>query len=283
MSTLAKLKFPPPYDGVRAKWAPIFVEPILGSGERITIAVAAIGEKEIVITPVPEMAALKSFYGKQVGGVVFEAEAAIEAFRPDLEERGVLALTEPGTAFSGIFVGQIRDGAGDSVAEIAEDGLRLCASLFYRPANPKHYSVQNLRADVRRFVSKKHQSLEKSFNYRFQCTNNARPTRIDFAGEVLVANLGLLAPTKIAESVKAAKAGVCDLETYRERFPERDQAAYELILGAEPSVPEVDEAVEEIAYIAEHQQIATKTMRTANRIGEYIVQSESKGGLFRQF
>ena len=56
------MKFPELRTYVRGNWMPIQIEPILGSGERLTIGVIAYDEKEAIVLLAPGLKRLECLY-----------------------------------------------------------------------------------------------------------------------------------------------------------------------------------------------------------------------------
>lgn len=121
--------FPSSDDYIRCQWAPIIIEPILGSGERLTIGVAVTNETGFFVKSANAFSRLECLYGNMAGTVIFAAKASLEALETDLAERGVDALTSPETAFASVFVGEIRDGEGNSLEAVANYWLSASSSL----------------------------------------------------------------------------------------------------------------------------------------------------------
>jgi len=97
------IKFPPfpDYDG---EWAPIFFEPILASGERITIAIAVLGEgNEFKVFDTLSNEVIDTLYGsksEQVINIVKWCRASLEQYIS--VNRSLLGWESP---INGIFMG----------------------------------------------------------------------------------------------------------------------------------------------------------------------------------
>lgn len=121
--------FPPPRSEIRASWAPVYFEPIMGSGERFGVGIAVVGELDFVVLTAPGLSKLDLLYGSSGSDVVFMVNAALEGLSSDLAERGVAALTAPRPGAAGLHIGPVRDGAGPTLIAIAEEWLPLFSSF----------------------------------------------------------------------------------------------------------------------------------------------------------
>src|ERR1043165_3789268 len=110
MESLKAEQFPQFERTVRAKWAPVLLSPIIGSPERLVVAVVAVSDNNFCIEEANALRKLECLFGKAAETAVFAAETAIEELRADLARRGIDALTEPTPIFSGISVGPVSEG-----------------------------------------------------------------------------------------------------------------------------------------------------------------------------
>lgn len=122
-------EFPKVQEQVRCKWAPICIEPIAGSGEKLTIGVAAINEAGFSISSANSLNRLTCLYGDKAKTVIFAAQASLASLEQDLSARRMEALRDPKAAFSSVFFGEIKEGSGSSLEEISTYWLSTISSL----------------------------------------------------------------------------------------------------------------------------------------------------------
>ena len=129
------LLFPPRNENIRAQWMPIYIEPMVGSGERICIGVATVSDDGFLVVPVVALDRLECLYGKEVGAVLLAADFVTNDLRNALAKDGAAALGNWNPPMEGAYCGRIAHGAGASLEEIARTGLMMCASLVGRLAD----------------------------------------------------------------------------------------------------------------------------------------------------
>jgi hypothetical protein len=293
----SELQFPTRHDSVRAKWVPIYIEPVVGSGERITIGVAVAHQNSYLTVPVVALERLECLYGKENQALMFAAKAAIESFERVLSKEGDLALETWHAPFEGVIKGTTRIGAGNSLEEIARSGLMLCSSLVEKLADAEEIeepraavSMSRLERLIKEKVLTTRQSLEISFNRPFKYATTARATRIGFVGQRLAANFALLAPPFLAPQVKDAKAKLWDLAQLKEHIqrPEFNLSSqlqnFELLINrvreddpqySDKQIESVQEAFNELELEADHKEIRCRSLKSPDEIASHIIKLEA--------
>ncbi len=125
--------FPQLHDGVRARWAPVFFEPISGSYERFVVGVAAINDQGFHLEWANQLDRLTCFYGTDAVGAVSAIQIAGEYLKDDLAKRASEALSSPDPAVTGIGFGELREAEGSSLESVAKSwmaALSLCGWLL---------------------------------------------------------------------------------------------------------------------------------------------------------
>ncbi len=292
-----KLQFPPRNDSVKAKWVPIYIEPMVGSGERIAIGVVVAHQAGYLTVPVASLERLECIYGKENRALMFAAKNAIESFDRVLSKEGDRALETWTAPFEGVIKGVIRMGAGNSLEEIARTGLMLCSSLVEKIADVDEVedsgsAVTTVRLErlIKEKVLAKRQSLEISFNRSFKYVKSGREARIGFVGQRLVANFGLLVPFHLNQLFNNAKAKLWDLEQIRDdvKRPEFNLSSelnnFELLVNrvrdedpqySEKQIKAVQEAYNELEFEADRRKIICRPMKSPDEIANHIVKLEA--------
>src|SRR3989442_157770 len=135
------LDFPDRSEQVRGHWSPVYIEPMIGSGERICIGIAVVSESSHLTVPVTALSRLECVYGKEVDSLLYASKLAIETLQASLKGNGALEAWAP--PFEGIYLGRIREGAGSSLEDIARAGLTLCASLVEKIGESDEETVRS--------------------------------------------------------------------------------------------------------------------------------------------
>lgn len=208
----------------RASWAPVFFEPITGSGERITVAVvvcdAAGGEvKRTVRDDV-----LKALYGSKRAHLSQMIDFVLAALRSQIGHR---APTIPLTGFS-LGSWQEASSRAERYGVLRQAVYRSCsmASLDELDAQEDEATAQEgarqWQAQVRQSVIERRPELANSFNREVQLISNGMPPRIGFLFEDRGANFATLRPTGLSTSVGTVRGKLYELVMVkREGFVKR--------------------------------------------------------------
>lgn len=132
MDTLAKLaqelldQFPP-FPTHEATWNPIYMEPVMCSGERIAIAVIAFDSDGCEALKTLSPARLLGLFGTQATGMANMIDLVIEAALRHGNEGNLDNFRAP---LSGITLGESRSGLGENRRDVLQQAASL-TSCFY--------------------------------------------------------------------------------------------------------------------------------------------------------
>lgn len=306
--SLSNLQFPSRRGEIQGKWAPLMFEPVLGSGERLTVAVVAALNGKVHVKYAPALERFECLYGAGSADVLIAVHIAIEDLKSRADSRGAEILADTDLAVHNAYLGAQRDGNGASVEEILDGALRLCSSfanwsppgstLFLEEGvdeslgklelpGPHSSRESQLVKLVSGYVVDKAPGFERSFSRRFRTSKSGRASKIDFAGQTLVANLRPIYPGRqLASCVDRGKAGLLDLEIYRGSSGLLQATDHALFLhvptrNSRPDMTRiqkqhVDEAVEELTAIASKQDLKAVSFSQTDQIGEAILRGEGR-------
>ncbi len=117
------IDFPKRRDAVHGQWSPIYIEPVVGSGERICVGVAAVNGKASLVVPVVALDRLECLYGKGVDAILLASRVALEYTRQMLNKDGGHALRTWKAPMDGLYIGPAVPSEGDTLEEIARTGI----------------------------------------------------------------------------------------------------------------------------------------------------------------
>jgi hypothetical protein len=303
MLSLDSSNFPSKDGLVRATWAPVLLRPIIGSPEQLVIGVAAVGDGDFCIERANGFDRLQCLFAGDANMTIVAAQAALDFLSEQLAVQPMCALTD----FSGVVIGEVREGEGESLRQIAVTWMTALSSL-YRPAAATQFDLpavtavnvadvveieqvgDRLPALVLNYVIQKRPGLDRYFRKDIrdkirQRRTNISGVNIDFAGSKLVANFGTLFASQYAPSVDRIKTRLWELKV------DRDTArgaliyrAHEMIVqhpGSDnPQVTEkqaarVTEALEALEEQAKKEEICLRPLQSVTQIGEHILRQEA--------
>lgn len=207
----------------RARWTPVYLEPIQGSGERLTVAIVVTTGERAEIRPVVRPDVLKAIFGAKAKGIRGIVELAVDSLSGYLKASGSIAGWR--SPISGIHLGQDREAASDDVEGIIRQAIQSAASLSVLDPLSQDSSddeesqiqVANRKwADqIRDEIGKRRLELLPYFNRPGKFFENGEPVRFGFLGQGLVAQFGVLRPASIQPSVRDARARLWELSRAR--------------------------------------------------------------------
>jgi hypothetical protein len=130
MSTPLELNERPPVDdGVQCSWAPIYIDPLPGSGQRLTVGVVAANGEASHLARADRPDRLTCLLGEAGKAMVFAAEASLDAFEKLLADQGIEALKDPHWLSASVSLGDIRQARGRSIRDVASLWFSFTSSL----------------------------------------------------------------------------------------------------------------------------------------------------------
>lgn len=297
ISPNTSLSFPPRNENVRAEWMPIYIEPMVGSGERICVGVATANDTGFLVVPVVALNRLECVYGKDAEAILLAADFVVNDLRSALTKSGAVALSDWKPPMEGVYSGRIVRGAGASLEEIARTGLTICASLVERLADADEetnsaaglMSGNRLEQLVKEKVLSVRPGLEQMFGRQYKRGENVRSVTIGFVGNVIAGNFGALVPQSLASNVDNIRAKLWNLEHLRKDFELPSLVASNVdrfeMLVYRPSneAPEysdrqlksINEAVNALEAEANEQGICFRPFTGYDAIAEVLLEAEA--------
>lgn len=232
----------PPLPTYTATGVAMFLEPIAGSGERLCVAVAARGEDgRWRIAPVLGDDQARCMVGEQADRLFGFARVGMTSLEQHLESGEPLNTWS--APASGLTLGPIARGHVTDLPMMLRTLARNHAFLSSPPsfsdtsiddtASPDDGSEKWLK-QVRHAVNARNPLLDGAFSQRITLVEQGIPTRLDFLGHRLAAQIGCLIPgSALSRQMCIAKAKLWDLEALRDSgrgpIPQGSQR-YELLI-----------------------------------------------------
>jgi hypothetical protein len=298
--------FPTFRSSVRARWAPLLLEPIAGSYERLVIGVAVVGADGFHVEFANALERLKCLYADNAHGAVYAIQLAAEHLNQDLARRAAEAISDPRPAISGISIGECRDAEGESLEAIGKSWMCALSSLYDTDVGgldaqldvsdeevdgPSDGGGDRLPLLVMNYVSERREGYAQFFSAdlregrKRRATGKSHEVLIDFAGSKLVANFGTLQAAALAKSITLIKRRLWDLKVERDSDPHAVmRRQHEMILQRppldDPQVTEkqhtkVSEALGALESQADQEELRLRALSTVAQIGDHILATEA--------
>lgn len=285
MNTLTKLfPEPPTYKGL---WQSIYIEPIVGSGELISVAAVAFGNNnEFRIIQSIQNELLDCLYGSQSPDMQGMIDWLIESASLEIKRNGnLIGWISP---FNGIKVGKPFEAADENIEGILRQAIRFTSSLSIlaldaeREENeeyPRKYTEQ-WTTSIAEELRSINPHLSSFFKQKIQVSESNLLTTYGFLTERYVSNFGLLVPIRLASSLNGIKAKLFDLESLKRSNvvlikPEK----YEILIGtpslkdptlSSKSIQKIKETIKMVTELAKVENVGVFRAENARQAAEYL-------------
>lgn len=122
----ALLKQFPSLPELTAQWAAFTIEPIMGSGERITFAVCGSDGQTVDGIRTLSIEVLRAIFQDQAEAVNSFIEMGYQAAIAHFQNDAAAPFQPP---LSGLFMGKLREGRGDSLQDVLMQGVSLSSGF----------------------------------------------------------------------------------------------------------------------------------------------------------
>jgi hypothetical protein len=303
---LIPLAFPPQRDQVRAQWAPVFLEPILGSGERLTVAIIVVANGQIAVERAPRLNRLSCLYGSAASDLSIAIDLTVQLLQQFARTAGLQILDGTVSPLHNISIGRARNMSGATIAEVIETAFSASSSFTLWPEERGQLVEDNdiyeeindteifsISASNRQLLNKvmmhvitSDPNLGRCFRYKWRVSKEGRKQAIDFVGSRLIANVRMLLPgQRLNTSFERVKAGLYDLEVFRRAQVIAAANEYRLLLhvptqGTQPDMSDLQarrltEAADELQSQALQERLALRTVNSTDEIVTEILRLEA--------
>lgn len=278
----------------KAVWAPVYLEPIMHSGECFTIGIAAIGkDKSVKVVPTINQRQLRCLFGQHGAESFYNmGSLCLEALSDHVSK--TKKLTKWKSPLSGITLGEPRQANGESIDDIILIAKRLCACLSSVEKVESNGLLQvgdGLTAgdewpmEIKEAVQLAAPHLVRNFSQSYEVIEGGRPPRYDYFGARYVANFGKLSPRRLAEGMARARMKLWNLDIVREDSRLLSGiTTYEFLLWkpednfplySETERKNLAEAILELQEEAKKRALSTFPVRTAEEASRHIIHLET--------
>ena len=273
----------PSYRGV---WAPVFLEPIVGSGERVTIAVIAISKNnEYKVIQAIRNELLDCLYGMNSVNIQDMIDFVIKSFHTTIKKNNTIDNWV--SPFDGVILGKKVEAIDESLDGILRQAIRFSSSLSTLALDadrnddevqPRRYAEQfskNIQSELKLIKP----WLLSSFNQRIKLSDAEIMTSYGFINDRYASNFGLLIPTRMSVSLNSVKAKLFDLEKLRKSQYLMKPTTIEVIIGTpyledptltDKSVERLKSSLEMIEEFAYKEDIKVFRAESAKVAAEHI-------------
>lgn len=273
-----------------AIWTPIYFEPIINSGERITIGLIAFNEakndKKVIKTVKYEL--LECIYGLQAVNINDLIDITIKSIEFFLDTSIDVKNWNP--PMQGVYLGTLKEASDYSLSGIFKQALIQSSSLGSLAMLSNHGEddiktkkhndtwAQSIFTKVLNIDNKYKSNIRR----KIEIGTTGTKTTYHFMTNSYVSNMGMIFPHRLSSSINIIKAKLLDLETlYKSNYIFKP-TNYELIFG----IPSKDDPlitkktmesiygwVEHLNEIASKENISIFTSDSNDDIAEHLIES----------
>lgn len=296
-SLLSSLPPAPTYPG---QWAPIYLEPMMASGESLTIAVAARGRNsECRVCPAIRPHVLDAMFGQKSAGVGKIIALACSSLQRHLQDNGSFEGWAP--PVSGMRVGRVRETVSSDILGLLRQAVALTASLAAMDLDVDDEEADEVSDVVQGDTGSKRDPWPKQFesavlgksprlsgyfNATFHVSERARPSKIFYLSERVALNTGKLIPgSNLSSMLERNKARLLDLLTVRDRDDRMiPRAHYELVVFrpgfedptySERQVDSLKRSIEALEEAGDKHSLRVQTVESAEQAAERLFAAEA--------
>lgn len=210
----------------KGEWRAIQLEPIIGSGERITVAISALGQNgEHKAIQAIRTDLLECLYGEKAK----EMSDMISLILQSLKSQHA-NLNEWVAPFEGVAISPPQQTISKDINGILRQAIQFSASLSSLALAVEHneesqsnqVKKENTRwaNAVKALVVNRNPALSRYFDAQYQATEKSPiKSKLSFASPNYVANVGTLQPTRLSPSVQSLKSKILDIEIFKNDTP----------------------------------------------------------------
>jgi hypothetical protein len=284
----------PAYPGM---WTSVYLEPMMASGERLTIAVAAIGKNgECRVSPAIRAHVLDAMFGNQADGLSKMIKLVCSSLQRHLQLTN--SFDEWSPPFSGVTLGKIRDTSSSDLVGLLRQAVSMTASLAALDFEADEEETDNLEDDgigsrkdpwpklFEGAVIARDPRLGTYFNQTFMVSDTARPAKIFFLSGRSAINTGKLIPgSALSAMFERNKARLLDLLVVRDRddklFP---RAHFELVVFrpsfddptySERQIDSLKRSIEALEQAGDRHDLRVQTVQSEDEAAERVLNAEA--------
>lgn len=282
-ATLEKLEFPvlPEY---RAAWQPIFLEPLQGSGERLTVAVAIKGSDGAVwVAPTFCSHLTQCFVGRSESARILQfISVCAKSAEIHLNERFSLNGWEP--PLSGFSIGDPRDAVGNDIEDVLMQAV--CMSSYFgamryktnRFSKEKGIRSRAWQSKIKKEIVRRVRDAAKCFDVQIPSLGGRLSTRIGFFCADYAANFGVVSGDAKKNSTQLIniQGKLWQLDRLRDAssidLPKQTELILEVVGGADQEGQKAaEDFLEEIRLEADRRDIGVFQARDVPSAAEHLI------------
>lgn len=206
----------------QARWAPILLEPVVGTGERVTVAILVDQGDGLKVFPALRPAFIQAAFGNSA-----EDFRSLMSILSQSIEQGMFSessIADWERPFDGVVLGEFSSAAGSSTQDIVDSAITLSSSFHWsgrngsrRQKGTDHHKSRLLECEIRDSVIKLRPDSRRFFGRSIANSADRNDRRVGFFDDFYAAQFGVLtAGSSFGTSKAYTKSKLWDLERLRD-------------------------------------------------------------------
>jgi hypothetical protein len=239
---------------IKGEWLPIYIEPIHMSGERFTIAIAAIANTgDVHVFETIDSNLIKAMYQDRSDEILGIIDFALASLKQFIEQEKSLQHWQ--SPLSGIIKGKVTQAEGVEFQHIINQGVQRCSSLSMlytgrEEKNDEQVQEQRVGSAIKTCLININSNYKNCFN-RIVSLNDARNRRYSFIYQKYVTNVAVATNNT---SLDRALVKVIDINDLKED-PSSEFEKMEIIITAPINKPINSSIVDQVKAEADRYKL----------------------------
>ncbi|EST59197.1 hypothetical protein K151_2027 [Proteus hauseri ZMd44] len=228
----------PKTPALTGEWVSVYLEPMIGSGERLTIAVAAQCTNRLIdVRPAIRQEVIDVMFGHRSKAFNSMIEVIATSLKLHIENTGSFHTWVP--PIGGVTLGRVKKAASKDLIGILRQAITLSSSLSTMlddRSNLNSVKKQN-KTEKDRWTTQLQQAVIESdtkrqgyFNAKYDFKNKRMAASVFYLSEHAAINTGKLLPSSLSNLVAHSKAKIADLSLIKSHPDLLHRDTHEFIL-----------------------------------------------------
>ncbi|HBC8967464.1 TPA: hypothetical protein KE741_000731 [Raoultella ornithinolytica] len=280
----------PKIPSFRATWAPVYLEPMMGSGEKFTVVIAAFSDDGTIrVCNAIRPHVVKAMYGSKHN----QFNSIIDMLIASLENHLKLKNSFSGwiSPIVAAKLGDVFQAQSSDMTGVLRQAVQLTASLssldFFSSEDESDdkYSSENTWANqLKTRIISDQPSFEQYFHREFKVDGQSRAAKIFFLSKSIAINTDRLIPTNLSNHLDRNKARILDLLSVKDHDlferntfeflvyrPEDDEVTY-----SKSQFVKLNEALHALEEIGDKHSIRVVPVTTVQQAALRLIKAEQQ-------
>ncbi|MCW0353985.1 hypothetical protein IAQ00_09865 [Pantoea ananatis] len=284
------LKSIPSLPKYKATWAPVYFEPMMGSGEKFTVIIAACSDDGSVrVCSAIRPHVVKAMYGNKHNQFNSIIDFLIESLENHLRTHKSFSGWVPPLVSARL--GNVSTAQSSDMTGVLRQAIQLTASLssldFFssEDENDDKYSSENTwSSQLRARIIDEQPSFEQYFHREFKVDGQARAAKIFYLSKNIAINTDRLIPTNLSNHLDRNKARILDLLSVKDHDlfernafeflvyrPQEDDPTY-----SKPQFVKLNEALHALEEVGDKHSIRVVPVTTVQQAAIRLIKAEKQ-------